>query len=187
MLKRRELISDDYLAQQKAMHMDPRGYGGKGKRWADVVVWVAKYFDCRSVLDYGCGEGSLRAWLPDKALYLGCREYDPAIAGKDGPPAFADLVVCTDVLEHIEPDRIGKVLEHIHSLARKAIFLVVSLRDANKTLPDGRNAHLLVRPPAWWEAKIDEHGWEIADLPDLPIPAKVSREKQWIAVVRPRR
>jgi hypothetical protein len=187
MLKRRDLISDEYLAQQIAMHADPRGYGGKGKRWAGAVVWVAKRFGCGSVLDYGCGEGSLRAWLPDKPLYLGCREYDPAIPGKDGRPEFADLVVCTDVLEHVEPEKLGKVLEHIHSLARKAIFLVVSLREARKNLPDGRNAHLIVRPPAWWEAKIEDHGWEIVDCADLPLPPKVSRETQWIAIVRPRR
>lgn len=191
MLKRHQLISDAHLAEQIALHAAPDGYGDKGKRWAETVVWVAKRFGCGSILDYGCGEGSLRAWLPDKALYLGCREYDPAIPGKGGPPdfkrpEFADLVVCTDVLEHVEPDKISNVLSHIGSLARKAIFLVVCLRPSSKLLSDGvTNAHLLVRSPAWWEAQIEQQGWELLDVPDLPLEAKVSRE--WVAVARPRR
>jgi hypothetical protein len=42
------------------------------------------------------------------------------------------------------------VLDHIGRLAGKAAYLVISTRDANATLPDGRNAHLIVRPAPWW-------------------------------------
>jgi 2-polyprenyl-3-methyl-5-hydroxy-6-metoxy-1,4-benzoquinol methylase len=186
MPRRHELISDNYLAEQRALHLLPQGYGGKGSRWADTVAWIATRHECGSVLDYGCGMGTLAKALIELAPRLSVREYDPAVDGKDGRPAFADLVVCTDVLEHIEPDKIGNVLTHIGTLARKAMFFVVCLRPSNKLLSDGiTNAHLLVRSKAWWEAKVDEQHWEIVDGADLPVPAKVDREKHWIAVVRP--
>ena len=183
MMRRHELISDDYLAQQKVLHLLPQGYGGKGSRWSDAVVWLAQRFDCHSVLDYGCGEGSLRVAVNRKHPILAVREYDPAIEGKDQQPSFADLVVCTDVLEHVEPDKIGNVLRHIGALARKAILLVVALTPSNKLLPDGTNAHILIRPVAWWDAQVEQQGWQRCDAPDLP--AKVTPEKYWVAVVQP--
>jgi len=183
-VRRDDLISEAYLAQQRWLHEQPQGYGGKGARWADTVAWVAHRYDAFSILDYGCGQGTLAKALCARGLH--CREYDPAIPGKDARPGFADMVVCTDVLEHIEPAKLIAVLSHIRSLARKVAFLVVSLREANKSLPDGRNAHLIVRPPAWWEAQVDDQGWTLEDCPDLPIPPKVRTSgKSWIAVVRP--
>lgn len=184
--RRAELISDEALAEEMVLGLRPDGYGGKGHRWANTVIWVAKAFGCGSVLDYGCGEGKLRARLIQDAPRLECREYDPRIPGKDQRQPFTDLVVCTDVLEHVEPEKIGNVLRDIDALARRAIFLVVCLRPSNKLLSDGvTNAHRLVRTKAWWEAKVDEHQMQIVDCPDLPIPPKVDLEKHWIAVVRP--
>jgi hypothetical protein len=96
-------------------------------------------------------------------------EYDPAIPGKDERPEFADLVVCTDVLEHIEPERIGAVLAHLRGLARKAIWCVISTKPSNKTLPDGRNAHILIRPESWWREALAAAGFTLHDLPDIEV------------------
>lgn len=190
MFKQHQLISDAYLAEQDILHMAPQGFGGKGKKWAGAVTWLCKRFDCWSVLDYGCGQGSLKASLDAAGSPFQVREYDPSpILGKNALPTFADLVVCTDVLEHVEPECLTNVLNHIQQLARKAILFSVALNPANKFLSDGRNAHILLRPLAWWEAKADEHHMEVLDLPDLPTPyvgpKAGKRVKQWIAVVRP--
>ena len=77
-------------------------------------------------------------------------EYDPAIVGKDQEPEPADLVVCTDVLEHIEPDYLDEVLLHLRTKVKKRLFFAISLRPAGKTLADGRNAHLIVESAEWW-------------------------------------
>lgn len=188
--QRAGLISDEALAEETALGMRPDGYGGKGNRWAAAVIWVASRFGCGSVLDYGCGEGKLRARLLEDAPRLDVREYDPRIPGKQDRArvSFADLVVCTDVLEHVEPEKIGNVLRDIDTLARRAVFLVVCLRPSNKRLSDGvTNAHRLVRSKAWWEAKLSEHHMELIDCPDLPLPPKIDLEKHWIAVVGPSR
>jgi hypothetical protein len=188
MIPRHKLISDDYLAEQRTLHMLPQGYGGKGSKWAEAVIWLCREFGCWSVLDYGCGQGSLKRTLDERGVAFDVREYDPAIDGKDGPPKFADLVVCTDVLEHVEMERLGNVVRHIQGLARKIVLLSVALDPANKFLTDGRNAHLIQRPPAWWEAVVTEHHMPILDVPQMPTPYAAKpekRAKRWIAVLKP--
>lgn len=187
MIRQLDLISPAYVEMQKVLHAAPQGYGGRGRKWAPTVLWLLKWLDAHSVLDYGCGQGSLGDTL--RAAGVACRDYDPAIPGKDGRPGFADLVVCTDVLEHVEPDRLTAVLNHLQLLARKAIFLVVNLRESNKTLTDGRNAHLIIKPAPWWEAKIADCGMFLQSCPDLPVPDGLrvpdKAAKFWYGVVRP--
>ncbi|MDG2242647.1 MAG: hypothetical protein P8L66_04035 [Rhodospirillaceae bacterium] len=66
---------------------------------------MAKQTDAESVRDYGCGKGALRpAVLAALAPDLDVTEYDQAMLGKDSEPSPAHLVVCIDVMEHIEPD-----------------------------------------------------------------------------------
>jgi hypothetical protein len=65
-------------------------------------------------------------------------------------PEPHDLVVCSDVLEHIEPDCLGDVLRHLYDLTKKALFVDVACRPAKKVLADGRNAHLIQRDPSAW-------------------------------------
>jgi hypothetical protein len=178
----RALISPAYLETQVALHASPRGYGGRGDRWATTIVGIAEQYGCGSVLDYGCGQGSLAKALAGSNLVV--REYDPAIPGKDGPPAFADLVVCTDVLEHIEPEKLDTVLRHLRVLARKVAFLVIATRPANKTLADGRNAHLIIQGDAWWRAQVDAAGFTVQAGPSIPANVKMPG-KAWIAVVTP--
>lgn len=171
------LISDAYRAEQQRLHADPRGYGGRGRKWADTVRDIARTYGCASILDYGCGQGSLAVALADSGLDV--REYDPAVAGKDAAPAPADLVVCTDVLEHVEPDRIWAVVGHLASLSGKALFLVVSLVETAKTLSDGRQAHILLHTPAWWREMVGAHGCLVAR------ELAIKPEKQWVAVLVP--
>ncbi len=153
-----DLISSAYLREQKILHA--RGdYGKRGDKWALTVRAIADDLGASSILDYGCGQGSLGRAL--QHCEYDVREYDPAIAGKGDPPRLADLVVCTDVLEHIEPDKISAILLHLRSLACMALFAVVSLRPAEKTLSDGRNAHILLRDAAWWAEQFKAAGFTI--------------------------
>lgn len=147
-----DLISNEYLALQRKMH---RGeYGISSKRYIQDVMGFAGQLGAEVVLDYGCGEGKLK--LNGLTLY----QYDPAIDGKDALPKPADLVVCTDVLEHIEPDKLGAVMAHIYALAKKGAYFVIALRPANLIMPDGRNAHLTVQDGPWWLKKLAESGWK---------------------------
>ena len=54
-------ISAAYRDEQIWLHAEPRGYGGRGSKWAEVVAWLRTLYGARTVLDYGCGQGSLAA------------------------------------------------------------------------------------------------------------------------------
>lgn len=146
------LISAAYRTQNDALHEQRPDYGAGGGRWAGMVATIAHVRGCSSILDYGCGKGGLKADLGDIVA-----EYDVAPGlGKDAPPEPADLVVCTDVLEHIEPEYLDNVLDHLAALSRKALFVNIACRPAKKPLPDGRNAHLIVESPACWIQRLQE-------------------------------
>jgi hypothetical protein len=77
-------------------------------------------------------------------------EYDPAIPEKAESPRPADLVVCTDVLEHIEPDHLKAVLKDLKRCVKRMGYFVINTGPARKTLPDGRNTHLIQQDREWW-------------------------------------
>lgn len=121
-----------------------------------MVDQAARDLGAATVLDYGAGRGTLGTTLAQQFTPLPYTflEYDPAVEGRELKPTRADLVVCTDVLEHIEPDCLYSVLDDIGNIARMAVFLEVATRPAQKTLADGRNAHLIIESSDWWLKKI---------------------------------
>ncbi len=151
---------------QRQLH-ETREYGERGWKWAKATVAVIHQYEASSVLDYGCGQGTLKDAVKKRYGRVGLRfdEYDPAIPGKDSMPCFADVVVVTDVLEHVEPERLDAVLAHLRLLTRKAILAVVSIVPTANILVDGRNAHLIVRPAMWWRKKFAAAGFTIKRAP----------------------
>lgn len=146
-----ELISDAYRDLNSQLHEAESSYGAGSFRWAQMVRELKDELGAETVLDYGCGKGLLRQAL-GKPDWI--REYDPAIPGCAAEPDQADLVVCSDVLEHVERDRLLNVLEHLRQKAKRGLFLVISTRESSRTLADGRNAHLIVEDAAWWKAQL---------------------------------
>lgn len=151
-------ITPGYLEMLKKMHegTEERTFGVMSNTWAPFVEKLASEMVTTSILDYGCGSGGMAAALPE----LPIREYDPAVEGKDAEPEPADLVVCTDVLEHIEPQCVDAVLDHMRALTGRSIFLTVYIGPAEKFLPDGRNAHLIQEHPSWWIERINSR-WSL--------------------------
>lgn len=145
------LITDDYVKLNAELHESNSAYGTSGSMYTTDVLWVYANIGAQNILDYGAGKGLLRKSLPDSLVV---REYDPAIENIATRPEKADLVTCTDVLEHIEPECLAEVLEDINNLSMKGVFLSISCRPAKKFLSDGRNAHLIVEKPMWWLGKI---------------------------------
>jgi 2-polyprenyl-3-methyl-5-hydroxy-6-metoxy-1,4-benzoquinol methylase len=144
-MDRSMLISDGYRDQNKILHETCPEYGSKHRshRFARARE-IAASVGALSILDYGCGKGA-------SGVALGAMLYDPAIESFSQLPGPADLVICWDVLEHVEPNCLDSVLTHIKSLAIKSVYLVIATRaDSSKLLPDGRNPHLIVKPAQWW-------------------------------------
>lgn len=143
------LITDEYKELNEKLHESNKHYGAGGHKWATQLVGLAKMVGTQDILDYGCGKSTLAQNLPFKI-----QQYDPCIPKYASEPEPADIVICTDVLEHIEPECVVDVLVHISKLTKKLAFLVIANRPAKKVLEDGRNAHLIQENEVWWLERI---------------------------------
>ena len=148
------LITESYRQQNALLHEDKNQYYGvAGKAYIPLLTNIYLEYECNDILDYGCGKGKIAKMLRRFPI----RNYDPAIPEFSDMPEPADLVICLDVMEHIEPECLDNVLEHLRKLVGRIGLISVSTRLAKKTLPDGRNAHLIVEEPEWWLPKFLKH------------------------------
>jgi hypothetical protein len=162
MQQTRATISDDYLAQQRELHKNPN-YGVASLGYAPIVKHLLDQTGIKSISDYGAGKCNLLRGLHDLGVRgLDYLPYDPAFP-EYGPPKPADLVCCIDVLEHIEEPYLEQVLLDLKDITRRFGFFSIATRPAMKTLPDGRNAHLIQQSSSWWLPKLCQH-FEIAHL-----------------------
>lgn len=145
------MLSPEYLAQLSQLHAENDGFGTSSAMYADTVRKLIEEWKPKQLLDFGCGKQALRKAL---GIVEGYIPFDPAIPGINATPLPADMVVCTDVLEHVEPEYLDRVLDDLKRVTRKVGFYVVHTGLALNHLPDGRNAHLIVEPPKWWLPKI---------------------------------
>jgi len=130
------------------------------KEWGVTSYSMAKYIipsiielEALSVLDYGCGQSKLyeRLKINKKTKVF---RYDPSIPEISHIPVkHVNLIINTDVLEHIPEEDINDVLNHMKQLGDN-IFFNINTALAKEILPSGENAHCTVRPPEWWLNKI---------------------------------
>ncbi len=141
------------IEQYKILHS--KGvYGTSSEKLYDDILPLLSEVNHYRVLDYGCGQSNLINMLPIPCPY----KYDPAIEEYNKWPPSAtviDLVICTDVLEHIPEEQIKDTLEVIRSFSKKVIFSIAVVPSV-KQLPNGDNAHCTVQPKEWWIEKIVE-------------------------------
>ena len=144
------VITEDYRKLQQELHQN-HDYGRASLFFAPLVKKFIEDTQSKSISDYGAGKKVLWESLGKPEPYY---PYDPAFP-EYGEPKPADVVCCIDVLEHIEPDLIDNVLDDLQKITTKYGFFTIHLGPARKTLSDGRNAHLLQKPPSWWFEKLD--------------------------------
>ena len=135
-----------------------------------TLMKIVKDNDCKTLLDYGCGkaipydkerckEVDLRNPIQELCSLESFDLYDPAYEKYATlPDKKYDIVVCTDVLEHIAEQDIDYVLTEILSHSKKIVFLNISCQPALKHFKEGKfkgkNVHISVFDPSWWGHKI---------------------------------
>lgn len=146
--------------QYRQMHKEGRFKGHSLTQYAGEIRDLIKQTGSTSLIDYGCGKAIeyVRHKIHESWGITELALYDPYCEAHDKKPTGNfDGLVCTDVLEHVEPSELCMVLADIFSYSSKFIFLGISTKEAHKKLPDGRNAHLIVEPPEWWNGTIQAY------------------------------
>jgi len=140
------------LELYKQLHKE-RSYGDTGVDYIEDVLGFMVQTKAETVLDFGSGTGSLAKNLRQKNILVD--EFDPCYPGKEKiPKQKYDLVITTDVLEHIYEDEIGNLFEEMLSLQPKFMYHAISTRKARILLPDNSNCHKTIKSAEWWQAKI---------------------------------
>jgi len=149
-----DLISENYKNLNLELHKSNEAYGRNTGLYKDYILKLINKYNFTSVIDYGCGKQSAKLFLPENIVYI---PYDPAFEEFNKLPEPNDFLICTDVLEHIEPEYLDNVLKTINEKTKKICFLTIALRPAKKILSDGRNAHLIVESYSFWINKINNN------------------------------
>lgn len=145
-------MNKEYIASEyRKMHEAKKFNGDSLGMHIPEIKKLIKLYDCKTILDYGCGKAKVhkKEKLGDVTLY------DPYYEPHSKPPQGTfDMVICTDVLEHVPFDEVSQTLENLMGHADKVLFLVISTKPAKKKFTNGENVHLTVRPESWWDAML---------------------------------
>lgn len=159
------LVTEEYRKQLQQMHKpNPetgRTWGATACRHVYTIFNFINDTDMpyETILDYGSADGKFQFQARRRGLVgegVEIYEYDPGIVGKEENNIPCDFVMCSDVLEHIEPDLIDAVLDDLQRCTLVRGYFCIALYPADKNLPDGRNAHLIIEKPEWWLDKLRE-------------------------------
>ena len=152
----KQTISQEYSTLMSQMHSDKSTFGGDIKAFRVIDRLIIKY-KIKSIIDYGCGKGDLMFNIREKYPKIEVFGFDP------GNPDFAilptkqyQMIITSDVMEHIEPRFLNNVLEHINSLFTDIGYFYIATSPSKKDLSNGRNAHLIVAGPDYWREKIEK-------------------------------
>lgn len=145
-------MNKEYIASEyRRMHAAKKFSGACLEKHLPEIKALIKEYDCNSVLDYGCGKASHHK----KPLAHDVTLYDPYYEPHSKEPhGTFDMVICTDVLEHVPENEVGKVLANLINFTDKVLFLAISTVPAKKTFANGENVHLTVKPKEWWESML---------------------------------
>ena len=161
----------DLIDSYKVLHQEEGKFKGISLvPLVPTLMSLIKENDCKTLLDYGCGkaipydkdrckEVDLRHPIQKLCDLKSFDLYDPAYEKYATlPDKKYDIVVCTDVLEHIAEQDIDYVLTEILSRSNKIVFLNISCQPALKHFKEGKfkgkNVHISVFDPSWWGHKI---------------------------------
>ena len=166
--------SEDYydlLDSYKELHKEEGKFRGISLvPLVPTLFNITKENNCKTLLDYGCGKAIPYSKKECKSIGLKkpvqelCNLdsfdlYDPAYPkyNKLSKKKY-DIVVCTDVMEHIAEQDIDYVLKDILSHSKKTVFLNISCQPALKHFKEGKfkgqNVHISVFDGVWWSDKV---------------------------------
>jgi hypothetical protein len=145
-------MDKDFIAKEYiAMHAKKKFSGASLEPHIKEIKSLIKEYDCQTILDYGCGQ----AQCHKDGKIKGAALYDPYVDRYSvKPEGVFDLVICTDVMEHVPEDEVGKTLTELMNYTNKVLYLAIATYPANKKFSNGENVHVTIKPKEWWESML---------------------------------
>lgn len=146
------MITEEYRKVLQEIH-DNTPFGKRSKMPKHLAEFI-ELVKPNSIIDFGCGKGNLVKRLQEEYPLISSIGYDPGNTkfSQSIDNKFVDLLISSDVLEHIEPEFLDQTLSYL-STKSKYIYHLIALSPAKLILPDGRNAHLILENKEWWRDK----------------------------------
>lgn len=145
-------VSDEMLCLIREVHSNSGKWSGNSL--SGHIGRIQSFIDsnkAETLLDYGCGKAK---YHPE---YWNIAKYDPGVEEYSTKPSGTfDIVICTDVMEHVEIEYVDQVLDEIFAYADKLVYICIGLHPATEILSDGRNAHVTLLPSAEWKIKLNK-------------------------------
>ena len=151
--------SNTYKEMLKELHQS-KAFGSKSAIPQEVVDCIEQY-QVQSFLDFGCGKGYFLQSLKEQYPHIEIIGFDPANENFQLLPDKVDMIYSSDVLEHIEPEKLEETMVDLKSRCSKVMYHLIACHPAKKSLSDGRNAHLIIESPTWWKNKLESLSWKI--------------------------
>lgn len=140
-------------------------------------VWALQMLDLlepEQILDYGCGRGP---FVHAFRFYSACASgYDPFVPDDSviglargavratKPVGKFELVMCFDVLEHLNEQEISAVIDEVIAYSSKNVLTSICYFDDPNFPRDA--THKTARSEAWWESQFTRRGCKRIELPD---------------------
>jgi len=147
-------------------------------------IFIDKFNPSGKVIDFGCGTGRGALKLKEHGcdmLLLDFTDNSRDLPAKTLPFKRVDLTqqfdvpeanygYCTDVMEHIEPEKVADVICNIMAHCNKCFFQISTVPDSMGVLI-GQDLHLTVRPLKWWGDLFNSLGYSVEWSEDQSIAA----------------
>jgi len=143
------------------------GFTGGKYAGATVLALLKEHPEIETILDYGCGNGSLKEYIEEEGITdRKWTLYDPATEEhKEPPKGKFDLVITTDVLEHVEEIMLNKVINNLRELTGRFLYSEIACYYCGIVFADGpypgEDLHINMKCPDVWQMRLQHRDFNI--------------------------
>jgi glycosyltransferase involved in cell wall biosynthesis len=156
----------DWLKKQIPTQPDRMNFDSisrEEKPWADrLALWIKRELEPKTVLDIGCGPGIYVQSLQKHGIHAHGIDIDLRVHGHPyleykslfdlDQTARAELVVCMEVIEHIESDLEDQVIARVSAVVGKTLIWTAAVPG------QGGIGHINCQPKEYWAEKFQSAG-----------------------------
>lgn len=172
--------SKEYQALLQKKHGEKQWGSSRGV--PDMAKRTVERYDVSSIVDFGCGKGLVTESLRKNFPTLDITGYDPG-RPETKLPDEVDMVFSKDVLEHVEPHMLESTLQDLYRRTKTVQYHLIACHRAVNYMADGRNAHLIVETPDWWQRLFRSMGFKIVEE-DVLGAVKTIRGREPFAITK---